>query len=181
MHIVAFAASSSRQSINKQLVTHAAQIAGDEIVPSAEIEILDLNDYEMPLYSIDREKEGGIPDQARQFRAKIDTADALIISFAEHNASYSAAYKSLYDWASRLEGKVYEGKPVVLLSTSPGGRGGATVMAQIRQSLPHYGGRELSHLSVPKFYDVFDSEAGTLKDAETAEDLRMALQPLAAC
>ena len=129
MRILAFAASSSRQSINRQLVTYAARLAAEEIVPGAEIDLLDLNDFEMPLYSIDRENENGIPDEARAFRDRINAANVLIISLAEHNGSYTAAYKNLFDWATRLreapyDGKVYEDKPVVLLSTSPGARGG---------------------------------------------------------
>lgn len=61
MNILAFAASSSRKSINKQLVTYAASILKSEIISGAEVEIIDLNDFEMPIYSIDREEENGIP------------------------------------------------------------------------------------------------------------------------
>ena len=78
MKILAFAASSSSNSINKKLVTYAASLIED-----AEIEILDINDYEMPLFSEDREKELGQPDAATRFFNKIGAADALIISFAE--------------------------------------------------------------------------------------------------
>ena len=177
MKIVAFAASSSRSSINKQLVTYTAPLT-KEIVPGAEVEVIDLNDYEMPLYSIDREKEDGIPPQAQAFRDKIASAGALIISFAEHNGSYAAAYKSLFDWASRIEGKVYEGKPVVLLSTSPGARGGASVLAQARQSMPHFGATELCHLSVPSFFEVFSVEEGRVTDEEVHDHLQTALKSL---
>ena len=120
MHILAFAASNSSQSINKQLVTHAAQVLTDEIAPDTTVEIIDLNDFEMPIYSFDREAANGIPDLARQFRALIANADALMISFAEHNGSYSAAFKNIFDWASRLEGKVWSEKPIFLMATSPG-------------------------------------------------------------
>ncbi|MCJ8298887.1 MAG: NAD(P)H-dependent oxidoreductase, partial [Pseudomonadales bacterium] len=78
MRVLAFAASNSRNSINKALVTHAAQVLHNEINPKTEFEILDLNDFEMPIYSIDREKNEGIPKQAEDFFAKIGQADALI-------------------------------------------------------------------------------------------------------
>ena len=52
--IIAFGASSSRNSINKQLATFAANQ-----FKNTEVEILDLNDYEMPLFSVDKEKENG--------------------------------------------------------------------------------------------------------------------------
>ncbi|MEM9574654.1 MAG: NAD(P)H-dependent oxidoreductase, partial [Pseudomonadota bacterium] len=60
MKILAFAASNSAQSINKQLVTHASEIFKSEVYAGAEVEILDLNDFEMPINSIDREKSDGI-------------------------------------------------------------------------------------------------------------------------
>ena len=92
MKLLAFAASNSKKSINKQLVKYAAsQVEG------AEIELLDLNDYEMPLFSVEREQALGHPDLAKSFLAKIAASDAIVISFAEHNGSYSAAYKNLFD------------------------------------------------------------------------------------
>ena len=78
MKILAFAASNSTASINKQLVTHAANLIKSDILPDAEIEILDLNDYEMPIYSIDRESSDGIPKLANDFFEKLGKADAII-------------------------------------------------------------------------------------------------------
>ena len=122
MKVVAFAASNSRNSINKLLVTYAASL-----LDSWETEILELNDFELPLFSVDREAELGQPELAKLFLKKLADADAIIISFAEHNLSYSAAYKNLFDWCSRITPKVFQGKPMVLLSTSPGGHGGVTL------------------------------------------------------
>ena len=94
MKLLAFAASSSKKSINKRLVTYACSL-----MEGAEVEILDLNDYELPLFSVDREEELGQPKLAHDFLAKIASCDGLIISFAEHNGSFSVAYKNLVDWA----------------------------------------------------------------------------------
>ena len=112
MKVVAFAASNSRNSINKLLVTYAASL-----LDSWETEILEINDFELPLFSVDREAELGQPELAKLFLKKLADADAIIISFAEHNLSYSAAYKNLFDWCSRITPKVFQGKPMVLLST----------------------------------------------------------------
>lgn len=179
MHIVAFAASTSRKSLNKQLVTYAAHLAAREVVPDATVDILDLNDFEMPIYSIDRQTEDGFPAEAQNFRDRINGADALIISFAEHNGSYAAAYKNIFDWASRMEGKVYQDKPVVLLATSPGPRGGASVLEQSKTSMPFFGASVLSSLSVPSFNEVFDTEQGMLTDETLHDALLEALKPLA--
>ena len=58
----------------------------------------------------------GIPELAHDFFDKIGAADAVLISFAEHNGFYTAAYKNIFDWASRIDMRVYQDKPAVLLS-----------------------------------------------------------------
>lgn len=176
MKILAFAASNSKKSINKQLVTHATEVFKSEINSAAEIEILDLNDYELPIYSADREGEGGIPALAQEFFDKIGASDALIISFAEHNGNYSAAYKNIFDWASRINAKLFQGKPSVYLSTSPGGGGGASVMNIALGSAPHFGAEVKANLSVGGFGQKFAN--GAIVDKETADALRDALKAL---
>ena len=175
MNILAFAASNSRTSINKALVAHAADLLESGIVENASVEILDLNDFEMPLFSVDKEKTDGIPEPAHQFYKKIGEADALLISFAEHNGNYTAAYKNLFDWTSRIDAKVYQGKRAVLLSTSPGGRGGKSVMAAAMGSAPHFAMDVQASLSVPSFYDNFHMENGTSSNQELQAELKTAL------
>ncbi|MBL4750943.1 MAG: NAD(P)H-dependent oxidoreductase [Amylibacter sp.] len=178
MKILAFAASGSSKSINKQLISHAADILKADIIKDAEIEILDINDYEMPIYSSDREEAGGIPDLAQQFATKIGTADALLISYAEHNGNYTAAYKNLFDWTSRLEGKVFQDKPMVIMATSPGPGGASNVLAMAKTSAPFFGAEVKADLSIASFYDVFDVENGQLKDADIQAQMRTVLAAL---
>ena len=80
--IIAFGASSSIHSINKKFATYAAYC-----VPNAQVTILDLNDYEMPIFSVDRQNNDGIPQPAHDFKDLIMSSDGIIISFAEHNRS----------------------------------------------------------------------------------------------
>lgn len=173
--LLAFAASLNSQSINKRLVAHAASLAS-----GADVEIVDIRDYEMPLYSQDREREGGIPQLAKDFYAKIGESDGLLISFAEHNGSYTAGFKSLYDWCSRIDSKVWQGKPMVLLSTSPGGRGGASVLKAATDSAPFFGGDVKATLSVPQFHQNFDAEAGALREGDLRDQLQAAVDSLVA-
>jgi chromate reductase len=173
MKLLAFAASSSRQSINKNLVTYAARL-----LEGADVEVLDLNDYETPLFSVDRETESGHPEQAKAFLQKIAESDAVIVSFAEHNGSYSAAYKNLFDWCSRIQPKVFQDKPMVFLATSPGARGGATVLAAATGSAPFFAGHVKASLSVPSFYENFDLERGVLKHEELNLKLSQAVATL---
>lgn len=167
MKILAFGASNSSTSINKALATYAASL-----VKGATVEVLDLNDFEIPLFSEDREKEIGQPKLAKNFLAKIECADALIVSFAEHNGSYSAAYKNLFDWASRITRDVYQNKPVVYLATSPGPGGAQNVLKVATESARFFAADVKSSLSIPSFYDNFDSSTQQL----TNETLRQALE-----
>jgi chromate reductase, NAD(P)H dehydrogenase (quinone) len=173
MNLVAFAASSSTKSINKKLVSYAANLLND-----ASVEVLDLNDYELPLFSEDKEAEIGKPDLAKLFLEKLGNSDAIIISFAEHNGSYTAAFKNLFDWCSRINPKVYQNKPVVLLSTSPGARGAATILSTAINSMSHFAGEVKGSFSLPSFYDNFDVETNEIRDEELASKLKQEVEKL---
>jgi len=176
MKVLAFAASNSRNSINKALVTHAAELLKE--TQQAQIEILDLNDFEMPIYSIDREQQGGIPEPAQAFFNKIGEADVVLISYAEHNGNVTAAYKNLFDWASRIDQKVYQNKAALLMAASPGPGGAQSVLASASGSAPYFAMDVRATLSVPSFYDNFDSDAGVLTNDELAQQLVAALAKL---
>lgn len=155
MKIVVFGASNSKKSINKQLAVFASTyFAGNEI------EILDLNDYELPLFSVDLEAEIGYHPNAIRFYEKLHMADLIIVSMAEHNGSYTAAFKNLLDWMSRYEGKVFASNYMLLLSTSDGGRGGKNVMEAALTRFPRHDARIIGHYSFPKFYDNFTPGEG---------------------
>ena len=60
MKVIAFAATNHSKSINKQLVEYAASL-----LTKVDVEIIDLNDYELPLYGQDKEEELGHPKLAK--------------------------------------------------------------------------------------------------------------------
>lgn len=163
--IIAFGASSSKASINKQLATYAANQ-----FQNATVEVLDLNEFEMPIYSVDKEKDNGIPQLAQDFYAKLGTADVIVISFAEHNGAYSAAFKNIFDWTSRINAKTFQEKPMLLLATSPGPRGGSSVLEIAKNRFPFQGAVVKGSFSLPSFNDNFDAEKGI-----TNEDLKIQL------
>ncbi|HAA10925.1 MAG TPA: NADPH-dependent FMN reductase [Cytophagales bacterium] len=158
--LIAFGASNSRQSINQQL---AAWVADQ--VPETTTTVLDLNDYEMPIYSIDREKEGGIPELAQSFKKEIQTSDGIVISFAEHNGSFAVAFKNVMDWVSRMGRNIWEDKPMFLLATSPGPRGAQRVLEIATKGFPFLGGKVIAHLSVPSFKQNFHPTEGLTEAA----------------
>jgi NAD(P)H-dependent FMN reductase len=167
MKIIAFGGSPSKNSINKKLATYAAHL-----FENAEVEILDLNDFQMPLFSIDIEKEIGQHELAKAFLAKIATADILVVSLAENNGNYSAAFKNVFDWCSRITGKVFQEKPMLLMSTSPGGRGGSSVLEIAKNAFPRYGGNVKATFSLPSFDANFDVENGEISNPELDNQLR---------
>lgn len=173
MKVVAFAASSSKHSINKKLVTYAAGL-----LRNVEVEILDLNDYELPLFSVDREVQLGHPPLAKDFYDKITQCEGLIISFAEHNGAYTAAYKNLFDWCSRIDSKVFQNKPMVLLATSPGARGASTVLGIAETSAPHFGGCVKASVSVPSFTENFDEKTERITNPEIRARIESAVDSL---
>jgi len=173
MKILAFGASNARQSINRTLAVYAANRVGD-----ATVEVLDIHDYEMPIFSMEREQELGQPPQAKLFLQKITEADAIVVSFAEHNGSYTAAYKNLFDWASRIDPKVYQNKPMLILATSPGKGGAATVFAAAKSSLPHFAADVRASVSVPSFYENFDVDSGEFSNSDMARKLEVGVHLL---
>lgn len=167
MKIIAFAGSNSTKSINKQLATYATTL-----FDNAEIEILDLNDYEMPLFSVDREAASGHPKEAYDFLDKIASADKIVLSLAENNGNYSTAFKNVFDWCSRIKKDVFQSKPMLLMATSPGGRGGAGVLEIAKSNLPRYGAEVSAIFSLPSFNDNFDRENHKISNPELDQQLR---------
>lgn len=162
-NIIVFAGSNSSTSINKQLATYASQLLNDVTVT-----ILDLNDFEMPIYSSDRETASGFPKQAVDFVNNLKRADGFIISLAEHNGAYSAAFKNIFDWASRVEQKTFLNKPLLLMATSPGARGGASVLEMASDRFPRHDANIVAQFSLPSFYDNF-SEGKITNDTLNTE------------
>ena len=167
MKIVAFGGSNSTQSINKHLATYAAGL-----FENAEVEVLDLNDFAMPLFSVDLEKEVGPHDLAKAFLAKLGSAEILVVSLAENNNNYSAAFKNLFDWCSRIAKEVFQQKPMLLLATSPGSRGGASVLEIGRNALPRYGADIKATFSLPAFNANFDIDQNKITNSELDKELR---------
>jgi len=140
--------------------------------------MLDINDYELPLFSEDREAKLGQPELAKAFLNKISNSDAVIISFAEHNGSYTVAYKNIFDWASRINPKVFQNKAMIFFATSPGPGGASSVLAAATASAPFFDGDVKDSLSVPSFYDNFDSERGRLNNEDINEQLHAVVDSL---
>jgi NAD(P)H-dependent FMN reductase len=168
-NIVAFGASNSPHSINKQLATFTAnQLTGVEIT------ILDLNDFELPVYSPVLEKTEGVPAGAIAFSEQIKNSDGLVVSLAEYNGLHTAAFKNLWDWMSRLgTPQIWHGKPMFLMATSPSKRPESNVMKVSKYLFPLFGANIISSFSLPSFNHFFKDENIVDPDAKAEFQLQL--------
>ncbi len=148
--IITIAGSNSQKSINKSLLTYTTGL-----LENVEIISIDLNNYLLPIYGVDFEAENSIPTAIKRLDELFDTADGFMVSLAEHNGSYAAVFKNTLDWLSRVNMKVWREKPMLLMATSPGGRGGASVLQSASGYFPFMGARITDTFSLPSFYDNF--------------------------
>ena len=113
----------------------------------------------MPIYSPDRQKADGVHPLAQALFDEIGASDAVIVSFAEYNGFVTAAWKNIYDWMSRIDQKVWQDKPLVLLAASPGGRAGANVLRTQEQTAPFFGMNIKGKYGVGKWAEAWDGSA----------------------
>lgn len=165
--VLAFAGSTSSTSINKQLAQFAAENLND-----VEFDVIDLRDFDMPIYSSDEEKNG-FPENAVKFSNLLNQYDGYILSLAEHNGSYAAGFKNIFDWSSRIEKKVFRNKPLLLMAASPGGRGGQNVLNGAVGYFPFMGASGVSSFSFPNFYDNFKD--GKIVNEDLLKQLQIAV------
>ncbi len=164
--VLAFAGSTRTDSFNKKLVRIAAQGAK---AAGAEVTVIDLRDFPMPLFDEDLETREGLPSSARQFKDVLLAHDGLLIASPEYNSSLTAVLKNAIDWASRsAEGEAslgcFVGKVASLMSTSPGALGGLRGLVPLRSILGNIKVIVLpDQVSIPKAYDAFNAD-GSLKD-----------------
>lgn len=171
MNILAIGGSNSSTSINRKLALYAAQL-----IPNASITIYDVSKIDLPLFSVQLEAEIGIHAIAVDFASQIDQADLIVLSLAENNGSYNAGFKNLVDWTSRINNrKTWGNKPMLLLATSPGARGGKTVLESAKNYFPFMGADLKGTFSLPKFGENFSEENG-ITDAVLKEELLSTIQ-----
>lgn len=166
--ILAFAGSTRTHSYNKKLVAIGAEGAR---AAGANVKVVDLREYPMPIFDQDDEAASGKPDEAKALKKLMIAHDAFLIASPEYNSSITAALKNAIDWTSRPdEGDpagvlaAYTGKVVTLMSASPGALGGLRGLVHVRAILGNLGCIVLpDQVAVPSAHEAF-SEDGLLVD-----------------
>ena len=167
--IITIAGSNSQNSINRKLLSYTSDLLGN-----VELISIDLNDFVLPIYGVDFEAENGIPPAVKRLNEVFDTADGFIIALAEHNGTYTAVFKNTLDWLSRANIKVWRDKPTFLMATSPGARGGSTVLQAAVNYFPFLGANVVADYSLPSFFDNFSENH--ISDPNLNEELTQKIQ-----
>jgi len=179
--ILALAGSAREDSCNKKLIRFAAQ--GTE---NADVNLIDIRDYPIPLYDGDLETARGLPENAKKLKKMFIDSDAFLIASPEYNSSVSGVFKNLIDWVSRPEQSdpfylvAFKGKVAALMSASPGNLGGLRGLFHLRSILSNVGTLVIPDLiTIPNAYEAFD-ENGQLKDVKKAQGINALTEELAA-
>ena len=166
--ILAFAGSTRRDSFNRKLLAIAVASAREA---GAEVTVVELGDYELPLFNQDLEAEQGQPANAAKLKELFFTHQGLLIASPEYNSSYTPLLKNTIDWVSRAAAgeqpvAAFRGKTAALISASPGALGGLRGLVHVRAMLGNIDVVVLpGQVSVSKANEAF-AEDGSLKDAK---------------
>ncbi|WP_158978084.1 NADPH-dependent FMN reductase [Cellulophaga sp. L1A9] len=157
--VLAFAGSNSSISINYKFVQYTAGL-----VDGNDIRVLNLANFPFPLYSYDEEKNNGFVNSLVELNSEIKAAKGLIIGVNEHNSNPSSYFKNLLDWLSRVDKNFLADTKILLLSTSPGKRGGSSALETIENLLPRFGAEIVATFSLPSFNENFEESKGIVDD-----------------
>ena len=172
--ILAFAGSVRKDSFNRKLLQHAVTGAREA---GADVTVVDLKDYPLPLFDQDLEAESGPPENAKKLKKLFIEHHALLIASPEYNSSITPLMKNTIDWVSRpvagdpaLAG--FQGKVASLISASPGALGGLRGLVHLRSILGNIGVIVLpEQIAVPVAHEAFDA-AGSLKNEKQAANIK---------
>lgn len=166
--ILALSGSLRADSLNKKVVLVAAEGARKA---GAEVTLINLKDFPMPVYDADEQATAGFPEHAARFQQILLEHDGLLIASPEYNGSLPGGLKNAIDWASRANGDVklgaaFKNKVGAIMTASPGSFGGIRCLAHLRAVLSIL----LVHVVPEEFAVTFAGDAfeadGNFKDAK---------------
>lgn len=174
--ILAFSGSARAGSFNQQLVENASRAAEDA---GAEVRLINLGDFPMPIMNQDLEREEGQPENGSRLKELFIQSDGILIAAPEYNSSITPLLKNAIDWVSRRVGDekplvAYKGKIVALLSASPGRLGGLRGLVHVRSILSHLGAIVLpKQHAISSATDAFDDDRRLIneKDMERVREV----------
>src|SRR3954452_14006356 len=169
--ILAFAGSLRRESFNKRLVPIAARAARDA---GAEVTLIDLKDFPLPLFDQDLEAGQGMPKNGAKLRKLFEEHEGLLIASPEYNSSVTAVLKNVIDWVSRPAPReptaaAFRGKVAAMMSASPGALGGLRGLVHLRSILDNIGVIvPPDQIADPRTHEAFQPDGGLARPTQQA-------------
>jgi chromate reductase len=179
--LLIFAGSARTASTNKQLAALAASTAQKAGI---DVTLIDLKDFEMPIYDGDLESDAGLPENAKRLKQLFVEHDGIFIASPEYNSSFSPLLKNALDWISRPHAEnepalwAYNNKVAALGSVAPGALGGLRGLVPLRMMLGNIGVMMVpNQVAISNGFSAFD-DAGTLKNEQQSQMLKATLDQL---
>jgi len=172
--ILAFAGSTRTDSFNKKLIKVAASGAKEV---GADVTVIDLRDFPMPLYDEDLEKKEGLPSNTVKLKKIMVSHQGFLISSPEYNSSISGVLKNTIDWTSRQGNdespmSCFKDKVAGIMSASPGGLGGLRGLVHVRAILENMGVLVIpSQVAISQAHEAFNLD-GSMKDQKQEQQVK---------
>jgi chromate reductase, NAD(P)H dehydrogenase (quinone) len=158
--IVVIVGSLRKESFSLKIAKALAKLAP----PSLKLEVTTLNG----LSFFNQDLEANPPADWLAFRDKIQKSDGVLFIAPEYNRSIPGVLKNAIDVASRPYGKSsFLGKPIGIISNSPGPLGGVNAAKHLQNILPGISGPIMGQ---PEVYlngvgDAFDEKGELAKES----------------
>jgi chromate reductase len=137
---------------------------------------------DFPIYNADIQNSTGFPAPVNALADAIRAADGVIFCTPEYNFSIPGGLKNAIDWVSRLQNQPFAGKPIAIMSASPGPVGGARMQYDLRRAMVFLDAFTLNkpEIFVGNCASKLDEKTGELKDETTRNFIKQQLTALAA-
>lgn len=168
MKTIAFVGSNSSKSINKQLTLALLK-------NHPEVDFIDIQNWNIPLYSEDIQNNEGFPDLINKLAENISEANKIIITVNEHNSNVSAFMKNVLDWLSRHTKKIFSEKDILVLSTSNGQRGGLSANEYTVGFCTRNGAESVQGFTFPSFSENFEPNTQQISNVEKKAEIEALL------
>ncbi|HLV45591.1 MAG TPA: NADPH-dependent FMN reductase [Flavobacterium sp.] len=167
---LAILGSNSTHSINKQLMNSILQFS-----EANDIDKMDSQNIDLPIFSIDIEKNEGFPETLRNFHREINAYNNYLIVANEHNRTVSAFFKNMLDWISRIDFDTFKDKNILIITASPGRMGGKGANDYLQTYFKMMRAKRITSVTFPSFNDNFDMENGQILLPDLEKQIKEAL------
>lgn len=132
MRFLVFAASHRAASYNRKL----AKLTAEQLASHGmHADLAQYGEFDMPVYNDEQVTRHHLPPEAHIFAKRAAACHGIVICSPEYNWSYPGSLKNILDWTSRIQPAPLAGKTVLLMSATPGSRGGILGLNHLKSPL----------------------------------------------